>query len=237
MRCRVAATRPTLTIVMEQLAFRPATAAESDTLADLFLGDAEQESTRVALRLYGFRSLEAARPFFRASWRAGENWRDSIVALSAGQIVGVLQTGESSVRLSFGLAIAAVARLGPIHALRLPRRLGVRSRVTPAYPRDAYVIREFHVAPACRGRGFGAEILAYAERDARNRGFDQMAVQVLTSNPAQRAYRRAGFEPELTLTDREFLRITGADGNILLLKRLAMAPQQVAASHAVTAQR
>src|SRR3990172_12365576 len=161
--CQAAAMRPTLAIVMERLAFRPATAAESDTLADLFLGDAEQESTRVALRLYGFRSLEAARSFFRASWRAGENWRDSIVALSAAQIVGVLPTGESSVRLSLRLGLAVIARLGPIHALRLPRRLRVRSRVTPAYPGDAYVIREFHVAPACRGRGFGAEILAYAE--------------------------------------------------------------------------
>ena len=214
------AARPTLTIVGEHLTFRPATADESDTLADLFLGVAEQESTRVAMRLYGFRSLEAARPFFRASWRVGENWRDSIVALSAGQIVGVLQTGESSVRLSLRLGLAVIARLGPIHALRLPRRLRVRSRVTPAYPGDAYVIREFHVTPACRGRGFGAEILAYAERDARNRGFDEMAVQVLTSNPAQRAYRRAGFEPVLTLTDPEFLRITGADGNVLLAKHL-----------------
>jgi len=83
----------------EHLTFRPATAAESDTLADLVLGEAEQESTRVAMRLYGLRRLEAARSIFRASWRAGDNWRESTVALSGEQIVGVLQTGKSSVRV------------------------------------------------------------------------------------------------------------------------------------------
>ena len=83
------------------------------------------------------------------------------------------------------------------------------------------MIFEFHVAPACRGRGFGAEILAYAERDARNHAFGEMALHVLTTNPAQRAYRRAGFEGVLTATDPEFRRITGADGNVLMVKRLA----------------
>lgn len=64
-------------------------------------------------------------------------------------------------------------------------------------------------------------MLAYAEQDARNRGFGMMALQTLTTNPAQRAYRRAGFEIVMTLTDPEFRRITGADGNVLMVKRLA----------------
>lgn len=205
----------------DNLTFRPATSADSDTLADLVLGEAEQESTRVAMRLYGLRRLEAARSIFRASWRAGDNWRDSTVALSGEEIVGVLQTGKSSVRVTPGLAVAVITTLGPILALRLPHRLRVHARVVPKNPPDAYVIFEFHVDPACRGRGFGAEILAYAERDARNLGFGEMALHVLTTNPAQRAYRRAGFEGVLTLTDPEFRRITGADGNVLMVKRLA----------------
>jgi len=205
----------------ENLTFRPARAAESDTLADLVLGDAEQETTRVAMRLYGLQDFEAARSIFRVSWRAGDNWRESTVALSGEQVVGVLQTGKSSERLSFGLAIAVIARLRPIHALRLPHRLRVRARVVPEYPPGAYVIYEFHVAPACRGRGFGAEILAHAERDARNLGLGAMALHVLITNPARRAYRRAGFGDVLTLTDPEFLRITGAAGNVLMVKRLA----------------
>ena len=207
-------------IVSTELTFRPAAHAESDTLADIVIGSAEQESTRVAMRLYGLQQLGVARSVFRASWRAGNNWRESTVALYDGQIVGVLQTGKSSVRVTLGLAIVVLARMGPILALRLPHRLRVHARVVPENPAGAYVIFEFHVAPAYRGRGFGAEILAYAERDARERGFGEMALHVLTTNPARRAYRRAGFEDVLTLTDREFLRLTGADGNVLMAKRL-----------------
>jgi hypothetical protein len=48
-----------------------------------------------------------------------------------------------------------------------------------------------------------------------------MALFTLTTNSAQRAYRRAGFEDVLALTDPEFLRITGADGNVLMVKCLA----------------
>lgn len=173
------------------------------------------------MRLYGLRRLEAARSIFRASWRAGDNWRDSTVALSGERIVGVLQTGGSSVRVTPRLVIAVIARLGPVLALRLPHRLRVHARVAPQNPPGAYVIAEIHVAPKCRGRGFGAQMLAYAERDARHRGFGEMALHTLTTNPAQRAYRRAGFEAVLTLTDPEFRRITGADGNVLMVKRLA----------------
>ena len=186
----------------------------------MVLGEAEQESTRVAMRLYGLRRLEAARSIFRASWRAGGNWRETTVALSGDQVVGVVQTGRSSVRVTLGLAMAVIARMGPIRALRLPHRLRLHARVIPENPPGAYVIFEVHVDPAYRGRGFGAEILAYAERDARNRGFSEMALHVLTTNPARHAYRRAGFEVVLTLTDPEFLRITGADGNVLMVKHL-----------------
>jgi ribosomal protein S18 acetylase RimI-like enzyme len=119
------------------------------------------------------------------------------------------------------LVLAVIATMGPIRALRLPHRLRVRARVAPKKPPDAYVIAEIHVAPAYRGRGCGAEILAYAERDARSRGFSEMALHTLTTNPAQRAYRRAGFETMLTLTDPEFRELTGVDGNVLMVRRLA----------------
>lgn len=138
-------------VVHEGLTFRQATAADSDTLADIVIGDAEQESTRVAMRLYGLRRFETARALFRASWRAGNNWRASTVALRGEQAVGVLQVGGSWLRVTPGLAVAAVVRLGPLLALRFPRRLRVRARVSPRMPPGAYVIAEIHVAPACRG--------------------------------------------------------------------------------------
>ncbi len=201
--------------------FRQATAGDSDLLADLVLGEAEQETTRVAMLLYDLPDLGLARELFRLLWRAGENWKMSEVALTDGRAAGVLQTGGSSVRVTLAFVLAALRKLGARRLLRMRSRLRIQRRVLPDKPPGAYVISEIHVAPEYRRRGFGEAILRHAEEGARGRGFDVMALHVLTTNPARRAYQRSGFEDVLTLTDPEFLRITGADGNVLMVKRLA----------------
>jgi ribosomal protein S18 acetylase RimI-like enzyme len=205
------------------LTFCLSTAADSDLLADLVLGEPSQESTRVAMRLYGLQHIEDARAVFRIVWRAGENWRESTIARDGEVVVGVVQTQQterSSARMTPRVAIAVLLALGLARSLRLPSRLRLQKRVSPKKPPDAYVISEIHVAPPFRGQGFGAELLAYAERDARARSFRRMALHTLTTNPAQHLYRRCGYEIVETLTDPEFLRITGADGNVLMVKHL-----------------
>ena len=176
------------------------------------------------MRLYGLQRIEDARTVFRIVWRAGENWRESSIARDGDRVVGLLQTQQterSSARMTPRVAIAVLLALGPVRSLRLPSRLRLQKRVSPKKPPGAYVISEIHVAPPFRGQGFGVELLAYAERDARACGFRHMALHTLTTNPAQHLYRRCGFEIVETLTDPEFLRITGAGGNVLMVKHLA----------------
>jgi len=203
------------------VSFRPAVERESDLLADIVLGVPEQEITRVAMRLYGITRFEDARALFRIAWRAGDNWRQSTLAEIAGEPVGLLQTRQSEMRISPRVALAAVRTLPPGVLLRLPNRLRVHRRVRVHMPHGAFVISELHVAPAWRSRGLGEVLLRHAEREARAGGFATMGLTTLTTNPARRLYERFGFRVVSTHTHPEFARLTGADGNLLMVKPLS----------------
>jgi ribosomal protein S18 acetylase RimI-like enzyme len=203
------------------VSFRPAVEAESDLLADIVIGVPEQETTRVAMRLFGIRRFEHARALFRVAWRAGENWGDSTLAEIAGEPVGALQTRQSDMRITPGVALAAVRTLPPGVLVRMPNRLRVHRRVRAHMPHGAFVISELHVAPAWRSRGIGEILLERAEREARGGGFATMGLTTLTTNPARRLYERFGFRVVSTRTDAEFARLTGTDGNLLMVKSLS----------------
>jgi ribosomal protein S18 acetylase RimI-like enzyme len=55
-------------------------------------------------------------------------------------------------------------------------------------------IHGMRTAPAHRGRGHAAAILAAFGRALRDRGVERVVLQVEEANPARRIYRRAGFE-------------------------------------------
>ena len=200
--------------------FRRATREESDLLADLVLGEPEQETTRVGMALYGMHTFDEARRMFRLLWRAGENWRQSEMAIADGRPVGVLQTGRPSTRITLAIVVAALRSLGPATLLRMPSRLRTQRRVTPEKPEGAYVISEIHVAPDFRGRKIGELIIAHAEEDARQGEFPMMALHTLTTNPARSFYERLGFTVAAEAHDADFERLTGAKGNVLYVKRL-----------------
>ena len=202
------------------ITFRPATAVDSDVLADLVLGDAEQETTRVQMRLFGLSDLEDRRLVIRLVWRAGENWRQSTLAEVAGVPVGLVQVDHAGMKVTPQLVFALVGRLGPVAPFRIAWRLRLRPRVTVAIPPGAYEISELHVSPAFRGRGIGEALLRFAESDARERRFTTMALQTLTTNPAQKLYERNGFRTVAVRTDAQFERITGAAGNVLMVRDL-----------------
>lgn len=203
------------------LTFRKATESESDVLADLVFGEPEQETQRVAARLFDVDDVELLRKLFRLTWREAQNWKSSELALVDGVPAGVLQTGGSSMRITPGVVLAVIRALGLRRTLRLPGRLRIRGRVTPPKPDGAYLVSELHVLPEFRGRGIGAAILKHAEEDARKRGTTLMALSTLTTNPARRLYERFGFTVEDEAVDPEFERITGAAGNVLYVKRLS----------------
>jgi ribosomal protein S18 acetylase RimI-like enzyme len=58
--------------------------------------------------------------------------------------------------------------------------------------RDGF-IDELYVAPAMRGRGVGARVLALVEHQARARGLGRLLLEVAHGSPALNLYRRAGF--------------------------------------------
>jgi len=206
--------------VAPQLTFRPARPDESDLLADLVLGDAEQESTRVAMRQYALTDLETVRKLVRVAWRGGGNWRTSVLALHEGEVVGVLQTGHSSFGVSRELIITVLRTLGVRRALGLPGRMRLRAAVSPARRPGSFYVSELHVAPGMRGRGFGHEMLVEAERMARQAGYRSMALHTYTTNPAQRLYTRFGFVIIERRTSEAFERLTGAAGQVLMVKEL-----------------
>jgi len=201
------------------ISFRKATAADSDLLADLVIGESDGEGRRVVAAVFGINNLERLRPLFRRAWRDAENWRQCEVLLVDGEPVGAMQSGPSPMKMTLGLVLLAIRALG-LRALRMPARLGIMDRVTPKKPDSAYIISEIQVAKEYRGRGLGTKMMARAEEQARAGGYAVMALHTRTSNPAHRLYERCGFEEAGEATGPEFERLTGVRGNALYVKRL-----------------
>lgn len=206
------------------LRLRSAGAADSDAISDLVLGDAHQETTRAAMKLFGLDELERVRSLFRVLWRSGENWRQSVIAYSEGEPVGVLQRGPSGLRVTPRLVVTAVRAIGPVALARIGWRMRIQSAVSPRKPPGAYVISELHVAVNARGRGIGRQLLDFADREARELAYRQMALHTLTSNPARNLYTRQGFVSVEVRSDKRYERLTGVAGNVLMVKDFAVNP-------------
>lgn len=54
-------------------------------------------------------------------------------------------------------------------------------------------IHDLSVLPEFRGRGIGEKLLQEVEKKARKLGCGKLTLEVRTDNPAERLYRRAGF--------------------------------------------
>ena len=202
------------------LAFRPATAADSDFLADTIFGDAEQESARAGITLFGVADPDRLRALLRAAWRSAQHWRRTEIAEDACRPVGFVQVGRSSTKVTPGLVVDAVRAVGLTAAVRLPLRMRVADRVSPAKPEGAIVVSELHVVPARRGRGIGGVLLGRAEARARRDGAATTALHTLVTNPARRLYERHGYVAVTEACDPTFERITGVRGNVLYVKDL-----------------
>ncbi len=153
-------------------------------------------------------------------WRAGGNWQSTELALVDETRVGLVQWGRSSMKITPGIVFAALRVLG-LHALLLPARLRIDSRVSPGKPPGAFIVSELHVVPEHRGQGVGEALLGWAEARARTLGCSQIALHTLTTNPAGALYERCGYQAVMEATDDHFERLTGARGNVLFVKDLA----------------
>jgi GNAT superfamily N-acetyltransferase len=235
----------TLGVVSDSMVIRPARGAESDRIAEIVFGEPEQVTRRVAAALYRVDDAEVLRPLFRAVWAGGENWRrthvgvvvqasesDGValgvspgtagvetVSLDGERIAGIVQLGQSSVRVTVSVSVAAARALG-VRALVAPRALRLAARVAPTYPAEALIVSELHVAPEFRGEGIAGRLLAFAEAEAVRTGHKQVALHTFTTNPARSLYERSGYRAVREVTDVAFERRTGVAGNVLYVKDL-----------------
>jgi ribosomal protein S18 acetylase RimI-like enzyme len=207
-------------VTAPELAFRSAGAGDARAVAELIHGAPGRE----AVALLGGEARARRFGFALAALQGRTAGFDrTLLALRSGAAVGVLQWrlgSEPALPMSAGLAWAAIRELGPAGTLRAWRAEGARRRVNPKPPVDAFHIEELHVAAALRGGGIGGRLLEHAERRARELGFPSLSLITHALNPAQRLYRRAGFEVAERRDDAEYQRLTGIPGRILMVKPL-----------------
>ncbi|MCP4426121.1 MAG: hypothetical protein GY803_16635, partial [Chloroflexi bacterium] len=60
---------------MIELAFRKATRADIDQIVDIIIGESDQVSTQVGMKLFGIEQAANMKRFFKAMAKATENWR------------------------------------------------------------------------------------------------------------------------------------------------------------------
>jgi ribosomal protein S18 acetylase RimI-like enzyme len=215
---------------MDELQFRVATERDTDCVARIIHGSPGRE----AVGMMG--GEEPARRFgfalTRLRARSG-GCRRTLIAERAGRPVGVLQWRlgrEPGLPMSWRLAWVTIRALGPVGAARAALRDRVRKRVNPPPPPDAFHIEELHVLESERGAGIGGRLLGHAEQLARARGFSRLSLITHTENPAQRLYRRAGFEEVERREDPDYRRLAGISGRLLMVKRLPAGRESVLSS-------
>ncbi len=144
----------------------------------------------------------------------------TVVAVSGGEVVGLMQTGAEGAGLTAGLAWRLLRVFGPFGIAGFVRRDRLRARVFIPAPAEAFHVVELHVAKSHRNSGIGAALLGEAERMARAQGARRMSLTTTTSNPARHLYERSGFVVVKTTSDAEYLALTGIEGRILMVKEL-----------------
>lgn len=203
-----------------ELTFRMAAPADREALRAIVGGEPTAEQLAVA----GGDARKARR--FRALAMSGVSGPAGIerttVAVDATHVVGLLQSGaEAGDSITPALAWGVIRIFGPVGVFRFLRRDRLRAKVHIAAPAGTYHIAELHVSSARRNAGIGAALLREAERQARAGGFAAISLTTSTDNPARRLYQRHGFEVVETRTDPEYRALTGVDGRVLMVKRLA----------------
>lgn len=204
---------------MNGLTFRRATPADTERIAEIMFGKPGREATGLAL------GEERAREISKVMVRipdSPQGWQTTVLAELDGQSVGVLQAGINpvGVKMTAGLALAALRIFGFPGIFRLLPRLRARARLDMKAPEGSYHVAELHVDLSLRNRGIGGRMLSYAEEEASKNGFRSMSLVTTIDNPARRLYERHGFHVVETRTDAAYQRYTGIEGRVLMVKEL-----------------
>lgn len=212
---------------MSDISIRPALAADLERIVAIMCDDPVPD-----LRGVVGGNVERARRVGALLVRNGLeiDLASTVLAVDGGQRVGLLERrrpGDAAHSAS-GKATAAVLRavigtllvVGPAAPLRYARYQRARARIELHRPDGAYYIGEIDVHPVYRNRGIGAELMRFAEAEARVSSFRTMALSTGITNPAQHLYRRCGFETVEQRRDATYERLTGVPGRMLMVKQL-----------------
>jgi ribosomal protein S18 acetylase RimI-like enzyme len=204
---------------MEGLTFRRATPEDTERIAEIMFGNPPRDV--VGMLLDEERARQIGKELVRQP-NSPQGWQRTVLAELGGEAVGVLQGSveHPGVRLSAGLALAALRIYGPVDLVRMVRRLRARRRVDIEEPSGAYGISELHVDPAYRSRGIGGTLLSYAEGQARQVECRVMSLTTHMANPARHLYERHGYRVVETRRDPAYERYTGIEGRLLMVKEL-----------------
>jgi len=205
---------------VEASKFRRATRSDTDRIAEIMIGDPQQVTTQVGMKVFGVEKIDQLKMIAHAMAVSTKSWRFTTVAEAESNLSGFLQTSEPSLKMTPRLIFTAIRIYGPFFVRELMPRIKLLNRVQTVAPSGAFRISEIHVAPEYRGQGIGSELLRLAEEEARSGEHPVMSLQTWTTNPATRLYERFGFRVVDTSTDPDFERLTGVAGNNLLIKEL-----------------
>ena len=197
---------------MQRVTIRPATDADAVAIAKIIHADDDPKS---GLLTHGEPSPWARRDAVRRLNR-------SVVAESGGRVVGVLE--YECVRRGGRRPIVKLWRnlraFGVVESVRAARQLWIRSKVALPVPDDALHLAELDVAPEQRNQGIGAQLLDWAEAEARRRQRGCLSLITHSENPAIRLYSRKGFVVEATVTHKRYEKRTGSRARVLMQKPL-----------------
>lgn len=117
------------------------------------------------------------------------------IAEVEGQAAGLLLAfaGRHLPRLDAMTGLHLLGILGLHAVLRLARRQRHYGDLVEARP-DEYYLSNLGVLPEFQGRGIGGALLDFVESQARAAGLSKCSLLVAQNNPAQRLYRRHGYE-------------------------------------------
>ena len=195
---------------------RAAQEEDAEALVELLWGDPTSE----AVTLIG--SPERARQFGLLMSEASVEplWKACDVVEIDDEVVGLLQQGTDEIQPGPRFLAGLVRTWGLREVVRLlPRGWALRQVRVPTPP-GCWVVRELHVRPAMRGQGLGGLLLSRADEAAQRAGYQKVALTTRSNNPARRLYERSGYRVVRERTNRLYLRLTGADGRVLMIKQL-----------------
>jgi len=207
---------------MNAIKFRTAQSVDHIPGANLVMETLHQ----FGIYLFGFgqkeRADRAIQDFFRL---AGNRFSHQFTefALVEDVIVGLLMTFDQRL-MRRSMAVTAmqmlnVYRLGEISKF-ISRMLPYRKE--EKIPSDEFYIAHLAVEERFRRRGIGLEMLAYAEKKARNRGLPKLSLLTEIENTAAQAlYEKFGFEITETILFHEPMEEVGSAGDVRMVKLLS----------------